>query len=102
MVKGTASPAERCDLSGVKLKNVHGFFFKFVLIYAKGAVKICGSLWLVMKEKSANFALNLQYTSQSEKHELRNRYCEIEIIPYYYYYYKKNFEWQSTEGRLKN
>ena len=37
-VKGTTSPAERCDLGGVKLEKVHEKFtnfFKFVLIYAK-------------------------------------------------------------------
>ena len=33
--EGTTSPAERCDLGGVKLWKVHDFF-KFVLTYAQG------------------------------------------------------------------
>ena len=42
LLKGTTSPAERCDLGGVKLEKVHEFF-QVCLIYAKGIATICGS-----------------------------------------------------------
>ncbi len=43
-LKGTVLPAERCDLVGVKLENVHELFQAF-RICAKGVAKLYGSFY---------------------------------------------------------
>ena len=44
LIKGTASPAERCDLGGVKLEKVHEFFQVCLNLCQRS----CDNMWLVM------------------------------------------------------
>ena len=44
----TVSPAERCDLVGVKLEKR----FQIFRICAKGVAKLYGSIWLILLEKA--------------------------------------------------
>ena len=43
-VKGTTSPAERCDLGDVKLEKVHEFFHVCLNLCQRN----CDNMWLVM------------------------------------------------------
>ena len=44
IIKGTTSPAERCDLGSVKLEKFHEFF----QVYINLCQRNCDNMWLVM------------------------------------------------------
>ena len=58
-IKGTTSPAERCDLGGVKLEKVHEFF-QVCLNFCQ---RNCDNMWLVM----ARYEIKVSHLSSCHK-----------------------------------